>query len=77
MNWLNILSIPHEVSHSLDCKEVSRMKLTINETGVFLDEQPIQNCTCVEIKNICPIDQMEVILHVIVNKADVHWEVMG
>lgn len=22
MNWLNILSIPHEVSHSLDCKEV-------------------------------------------------------
>lgn len=53
------------------------MKLTINETGVFLDEQPIQNCTCVEIKNICPIDQMEVILHVIVNKADVHWEVTG
>lgn len=51
------------------------MKLTINEAGVFLDERPVPNCTRVDIKNICPTDQMEVVLHVMVDKADVKWEV--
>lgn len=51
------------------------MKLTINETGVFLDERPVPNCTRVDINNICPIDRMEVVLHLMVNEADVQWEV--
>lgn len=55
-------------------KEVNDTKLTINESGVFLDERPVLNCTRVDIKNICPIDQMEVVLHVVANKADVQWE---
>lgn len=50
-------------------------KLTINESGVFLDERPVPNCTRVDIKNICPIDRMEVVLHLMVNEADVQWEV--
>ena len=29
MNWLNVLSIPHEVSHSLDCKEVDAVQITL------------------------------------------------
>lgn len=56
-------------------KEANDTKITINESGVFLDEQPVPNCTRVDIKNICPIDQMEVVLHVMANKADVQWEV--
>lgn len=51
------------------------MKIAINDSGVFLDEQPILNCTRVDIKNICPIDRMEVVLHVMADKADVQWEV--
>lgn len=50
------------------------MKLTINEAGVFLDERPVPNCTRVDINNICPIDRMEVALHLMVNEADVQWE---
>lgn len=51
------------------------MKIAINDSGVFLDEQPILNCTRVDIKNICPINRMEVVLHLMVNEADVQWEV--
>lgn len=51
------------------------MKLTINEAGVFLDGRPVPNCTRVDINNICPIDLMEVVLHVMADKADVKWEV--
>lgn len=51
------------------------MKLTVNETGVFLDERPVPNCTRVDLKNICPLDHMEVVLHLEVNEAEVQWKV--
>lgn len=53
------------------------MEIKIDETGVFLDGQPIPNCTRVDIKNICPLDQIEVVLHVMANQADVQWEAKG
>lgn len=52
------------------------MKLMVNERGVFLDGQEIPNCTQVDIKNIRPLDAMEVLLHVAVDEADVRWRVM-
>lgn len=51
------------------------MELTINEHGVFLDGKEVPCCTQVDLKNISPVDGMEAVLHVHVNKADVKWEV--
>lgn len=51
------------------------MKLTINQNGVFLDDQEIPNCSQVDLKNISPIDYMEAVLHVEVDEADVAWSV--
>lgn len=51
------------------------MKLTINETGVYLDDHKVEKCTRVDIKNIDPIGDMEVVLHVSINEADVKWSV--
>lgn len=49
------------------------MKLTVNKSGVFLDDQKVQNCTRVDVENISPIKGMEVVLHVHVDEADIHW----
>lgn len=51
------------------------MKLTINENGVFLNGKAIPACTQVDLKNISPVEGMEVVLHVRVNEADVKWTV--
>lgn len=51
------------------------MKLTINENGVYLDDHKVEKCTRVDIKNIDPVDGMEVVLHVSINEADVKWSV--
>lgn len=51
------------------------MKLAINETGVYLDGHKVEKCTRVDIKNIDPIGDMEVVLHVSINDADVKWSV--
>lgn len=53
------------------------MKLTVNEAGIFLDNQKVQNCTRVDVENISPINGMEVVLHVHVDEADVQWVVMA
>ena len=53
------------------------MNLTVNESGVFLDGQEVPNCTQVDLKNISPVEGMEAVLHVHVNKADVKWEIKG
>ena len=53
------------------------MNLTVNENGVFLDGQEVPNCTQVDLKNISPVEGMEAVLHVHVNKADVNWEIKG
>ena len=60
--------------HKTDRKD-REMKLTINETGVYLDDHKVEKCTRVDIKNIDPVDGMEVVLHVSINEADVKWSV--
>lgn len=51
------------------------MKLTVNRTGVYLDGQPIQRCTSIELKNIDRTsDYMEAVLHVDVSEADIQWK---
>lgn len=50
-------------------------KLTVNRTGVYLDGQPIQRCTSIELKNIDRTsDYMEAVLHVDVSEADIQWK---
>ena len=51
------------------------MKLTVDENGVYLNKQEIPFCTRVDIKNICPGEGMEAVLHVFVTEADVQWPV--
>ncbi len=53
------------------------MKLTVNHEGVWIDEKEIKNCTQIDIKNISPINEMEVVLHVHVDEADVQWSVIS
>lgn len=62
------------MSYKTDRKD-REMKLTINETGVYLDDHKVEKCTRVDIKNIDPIGDMEVVLHVSINEADVKWSV--
>lgn len=51
------------------------MKLTVNRTGVYLDDQPIQRCTSIELKNIgYTSDYMEAVLHVDISEADIQWK---
>lgn len=51
------------------------MKLTVNRTGVYLDNQPIKRCTSIELKNIDRTsDYMEAVLHVDVSEADIQWK---
>lgn len=69
--------IPQNETHKQDFdeKEVNAMKLTVDENGVYLNKQEIPFCTRVDIKNICPGEGMEAVLHVFVTEADVQWPV--
>ena len=49
------------------------MKLTVNHDGVWLDENEIKNCTQIDIKNITPIDKIQVVLHLAVDEVDVQY----
>lgn len=49
------------------------MKLTVNANGVWLDEHEIKNCTQVDIKNINPVDNIQVLLHLTVDEVDVQY----
>ena len=51
------------------------IELKVDKTGVYLDGHPIKPCTGVDIKKIDPINSMEVVLHVCVDKADIQWSV--
>ena len=49
------------------------MKLTVNHDGVWLNNKKIQNCTQVDIKNINPIETIQVVLHLTVDEVDVQY----
>ncbi len=49
------------------------MRLTVNHDGVWLDENEIKNCTQIDIKNITPIDKIQVVLHLAVDEVDVQY----
>lgn len=52
------------------------MKLTINKDGaVFLDDKELDRVTRVDIKNIAPLEGMDVAIHVHVTEAEVQWKV--
>lgn len=50
------------------------MKLTVNQTGAYLDGHLIKTCTQIDLKNISRGDCMEAVLHVVVHEADIQWE---
>ena len=70
-----IIILPPDPTHSLDCKEVYRLKLTVNKDGVFLDDQKIRWVTRIDLQNIDPDDGMEAVLHVLITEAEVYWKV--
>lgn len=49
------------------------MKLKVTPKGVWLDDQKIKGCTQVDIKNINPIKDIEVRLHLIIDEVDVQY----
>ena len=49
------------------------IKLTVNHDGVWMDEKKIKNCTQIDIKNINPIDTIQVVLHLEVDEVDVQY----
>lgn len=51
--------------------------LEIQEGGVILNGKKIENCLSLEIKDINPVEKIEVVLHVLVDRIDVHHETMG
>ena len=51
--------------------------LEIQEGGVILNGKEIENCVSLEIKDVNPVEKIEVVLHVLVDRVDVHHETMG
>lgn len=49
------------------------MKLKVSPKGVWLDNQEVKGCTQVDIKNINPIKDIEVLLHLTVDEVDVRY----
>ena len=49
------------------------MKLKVNHSGVWLDNNKLSGCTQVDIKNINPVDNIQVVLHMVVDEVDVEY----
>lgn len=49
------------------------MKLKINHSRVWLDDHQLSGCTQVDIKNINPVDNIQVRLHMVVDEVDVQY----
>ena len=54
-----------------------RDRLKIDKTGAYLNGQKVDRCLSVDIKNINPLGNIEVALHVCVDEVDVQYGIMG
>lgn len=53
------------------------MEVCINSKGVFVDGTEIKNVTRVDVINLNPVTDMEVVLHITANKIEVNHKNMG
>lgn len=53
------------------------MKIAITPEGVFADGTKINNVTRVDVVNLNPIEDMEVVLHVAVSEIEVDHKRLG
>lgn len=50
------------------------MKISINNNGVFLDGQKVTEVTRVDVINLNPITDMEVVLHIAASEIEVDYQ---
>lgn len=53
------------------------MKITVNEKGVFVDGVKVDKVTRVDVINLNPTDDMEVVLHIAASEIEVDYKTLA